>query len=155
MCHVLYHRRRGTGGLHFKQTIANIKQGVYVCVKTGLFFFTPCLPQLTISHVRSTFCGTPEYLAPEVLLKEPYGRAVDWYGLGAVTYEMLVGLPPFYARDFNIMYRRILYEQPRFPPHLSPAARALLLGVCAVKVISCGCCLTRAASLFLDIIHFL
>jgi serine/threonine protein kinase len=95
----------------------------------GIRIVSPILTVL-VCPARSTFCGTPEYLAPEVLLKEPYGRAVDWYGLGAVTYEMLVGLPPFYSRDFNIMYRRILHEQPRFPSHLSPAARAMLLGVC-------------------------
>lgn len=87
-----------------------------------------------ISALNSTFCGTPEYLAPEVLLKESYGRAVDWYGLGAVIYEMLVGLPPHYSRDFNVMYKRILYEQPRFPAHVSPSARSLLLGVWAIPI---------------------
>jgi serine/threonine protein kinase len=91
---------------------------------------TICGDTVPFPSAHRTFCGTPEYLAPEVLLKEPYGRAVDWYGLGAVTYEMLVGLPPFYSRDYNVMYRRILHEQPRFPAHLSASARALLLGVC-------------------------
>ena len=76
-----------------------------------------------------TFCGTPEYLAPEVLRKEPYGFPVDWWCLGAVLYEMLVGLPPFYSKDTQEMYSRILYEKLRFPPYVSVRARSIISGV--------------------------
>jgi len=42
-------------------------------------------------------CGTPEYLAPEVLLKLGHGKAVDWWTIGCIVFEMLTGLPPYYS----------------------------------------------------------
>ena len=45
----------------------------------------------------TTFCGTPEYLSPELLTENGYGIASDWWGLGVLIFEMIVGLPPFYA----------------------------------------------------------
>jgi serine/threonine protein kinase len=51
---------------------------------------------VSLENARS-ICGTPEYLAPEILFKMGYGKAIDWWTLGSITYEILVGIPPFYT----------------------------------------------------------
>ncbi|XP_063071840.1 serine/threonine-protein kinase Sgk2-like [Engraulis encrasicolus] len=72
--------------------------------------FGLCKEGIDTDATTSTFCGTPEYLAPEVLKKQPYDRTVDWWGLGAVLYEMVYGLPPFYSSDVAQMYDGILHR---------------------------------------------
>ncbi|KAI8447272.1 AGC protein kinase, partial [Phakopsora pachyrhizi] len=61
-----------------------------------------------------TFCGTAEYLAPEVLLGEPYSYEVDWWSFGTMLYEMLSGLTPFWSEDHATMYRRVLHDELTF-----------------------------------------
>ena len=72
-----------------------------------------------------------------MIRKEAYGRSVDWWCLGAVLYEMLYGLPPFYSRDVSVMYDSILHKPLSFRDHIhvSKAAKSLLL---AVNVLLCS-----------------
>ncbi|KAM4567820.1 serine/threonine-protein kinase Sgk2b [Fundulus diaphanus] len=91
--------------------------------------FGLCKEGVAVGGTTHTFCGTPEYLAPEVLLGKPYSAAVDWWGLGAVLFEMLSGLPPFYSRSRLEMLENILYSPLRLPSGLSKGARSLLKGL--------------------------
>ncbi|CAB1320414.1 unnamed protein product [Coregonus sp. 'balchen'] len=80
--------------------------------------FGLCKEGLTPTGTTSTFCGTPEYLAPEVLQKQAYDRTVDWWCLGSVLYEMLYGLPPFYSRNTAEMYSNILNKPLILKPNM-------------------------------------
>ncbi|KAG9283175.1 RAC-alpha serine/threonine-protein kinase [Astyanax mexicanus] len=91
--------------------------------------FGLCKEGITEGATMKTFCGTPEYLAPEVLEDNDYGRAVDWWGLGVVMYEMMCGRLPFYSQDHEKLFELILMEEIRFPRTLSPEAKDLLAGL--------------------------
>merc|ERR1712176_1028277 len=70
----------------------------------------------------TSMCGTPEYMAPEVLSQQGHGFCVDYWGLGMLTYEMMTGLPPWYTTDRAKLFRRLRSAPLDIPPYFSPAA---------------------------------
>ena len=98
----------------------HVQLGDFGLAKTGVHAAT--------EGTRS-LCGTPEYVAPEVLNKLGYGTAVDWWGLGTILHELLVGTPPWYTEDRQLLFQRIRGAPLVLPPFVSAAAAALLQGL--------------------------
>lgn len=72
----------------------------------------------------TSLCGTPEYIAPEVITKQSYGKAVDWWTLGIIIYEMIMGVPPFYEKESraNLFYK-IQHREPQYPRSMTPSLK--------------------------------
>eukprot|EP00401_Gymnodinium_catenatum_P079135 CAMPEP_0117560810 /NCGR_PEP_ID=MMETSP0784-20121206/54070_1 /TAXON_ID=39447 /ORGANISM="" /LENGTH=326 /DNA_ID=CAMNT_0005358235 /DNA_START=64 /DNA_END=1041 /DNA_ORIENTATION=- len=79
-----------------------------------------------IEHRTYTLCGTPEYIAPEVLLNKGHGKPVDWWTLGILIYEMIVGYPPFVDEDPMGIYQKILSGKIVFPKLFDKNAKSLV-----------------------------
>lgn len=73
-----------------------------------------------------TLCGTPEYLAPEMLLNKGHGKPVDWWCFGILLYEMLAGIDPFSDDDPMLIYQKILKGKVKFPRSFDKNAKSLV-----------------------------
>ncbi|XP_036367861.1 serine/threonine-protein kinase N2 isoform X10 [Octopus sinensis] len=88
--------------------------------------FGLCKEGMGFGDRTTTFCGTPEFLAPEVLTETSYTRSVDWWGLGVLIYEMLVGESPFPGDDEEEVFDSIVNEEVRYPKFLSTESIAIM-----------------------------
>ena len=84
------------------------------------------------NDAASTFCGTAEYIAPELLRGKRYGAAVDWWSFGILLYEMQAGRTPFYDKNRKIMFFNIMNSTPQFPLSFSEKACSVLRALLSV-----------------------
>ncbi|KAG5363419.1 Protein kinase C-like protein [Yarrowia sp. B02] len=74
-----------------------------------------CKEDMDYGRTTGTFCGTPEFMAPEILLEQRYGLAVDWWAFGVLIYQMVLGQSPFRGEDEDEIFDAILADEPRYP----------------------------------------
>lgn len=77
-------------------------------------------------QLTNSFCGTIEYLAPEIVKKHSYGKACDFWSFGCILYELLVGFPAFYNDNKRKLMDGIINDKPKFHKYLSNESKDLL-----------------------------
>ncbi|XP_037931510.1 nucleoprotein TPR-like [Teleopsis dalmanni] len=91
--------------------------------------FGMCKLQIYLDKTADSFCGTPDYMAPEIIKGEKYNQNVDWWSFGVLLYEMLIGQSPFSGCDEDELFWSICNEIPWFPVYISAEATSILKGL--------------------------
>lgn len=79
------------------------------------------------TDISDSFCGSVAYLAPEMLRKQGHTKSIDWYLLGVIIYEMIVGVPPYFHTEKEKLFENIQSGPLKIPHTMSPEARSLIL----------------------------
>jgi len=95
----------------------------------GLTDFGLAKDNMRDTEKTSTFCGTMEYMAPEMVEGCGYGKSTDWWSVGVLIYDMLTGNPPFTAKDQGLLKKKILTAKLRIPPYFSAEVISLIKGL--------------------------
>ncbi|KAG8893957.1 Serine/threonine kinase [Tulasnella sp. 408] len=112
------------GIIHRNVTLENVLLTLDGHVKVAGYYL--CKSEMWYGCRTGTFCGTPESMAPEILLEQMYGRAVDWWAFGVLVYQMLLGQSPFRGDDEDELFDAILDDEPLYPVTMPRDAVSML-----------------------------